>query len=453
MTHIRNRTILIALFSFSFFIFFSCTKKTDEKTEEKSKVETENVSDTIFTESDEDLLTVDYKQFYDELAPHGEWVQVSAKELGLDLKKEKNPGQIGSILNDLIGVKNAYADDVDFGMFFVWRPSPNLAVSVTAGTPAVYTPYTNGQWVNTDAGWYFKAATPYEETTCHYGRWVYSPSLGWIWVPGRVWSPAWVEWRENDDYIAWAPVPPSVYIVNDVLRPVIIDEDRYIIVDKKHFVEPSVYKYRYFYKENKNKAMIKVMTKIDGVMIKNKTVINKGPDVVNIEKHSRKKIEQVKIKKVGNQNEVRNAAGEIDVYTPPFTKTKGKDTKESVTKPNKFVPFSDAGSMSKKESKGEEKGIQNQEKEMKKEGKEMKKEEKSKEKLDKQKGKDKEKGNEKGMEKQKGNKKSGDDQNMKKGNEKLKENKKENREKGNKDMKQNEPKPKGNDKVKGKGKH
>ena len=420
----KSLYLFLFLLLFTVFGFSSCTRESDKTSEQKDEETNETVSESDFTESDEDLLSVDYKQFYDELAPHGEWVQVSAEDLGLDLKKSE--GESGSIMNDLLGIKNAYAN-ADFGMFFVWKPSPDLAVTVSAGEPAVYTPYTNGQWVNTNDGWYFKAPTPYEETTSHYGRWAYSPALGWVWLPGRVWSPAWVDWRENDNYVAWAPVPPSVYIKNNALNQVVINENRYVIVEKRHFIEPSVYKYRYFYKENKNKIMIKEMTKVDGVMIKNKTVINKGPDPVSIEKVTGKKIEMVKINKVKNKNDVKYTASEINVYTPEFKKSKGKDKKESVSKPNKYVPYTDAESVSKKEGKKEEK--------------ELKKEEKGKEKY----------GKEKGFDKQKSNKKLGDDRDMKKGSKKFQEEQKSKQDKGNKNTKQNSPKEKGNNK--GKGKH
>jgi len=47
-----------------------------------------------------------------------------------------------------------------------------------------------------------------------------------------------------------------------------LDEERFTVVEKKNFTQPSVNKYRYQVVENKNKIMIKEMSKIDGVMIK-----------------------------------------------------------------------------------------------------------------------------------------------------------------------------------------
>ena len=42
----------------------------------------------------------------------------------------------------------------------------------------------------------------------HYGRW-YRDSVGWVWVPGYDWGPAWVCWRQGDGYCGWAPLPPA----------------------------------------------------------------------------------------------------------------------------------------------------------------------------------------------------------------------------------------------------
>jgi hypothetical protein len=43
----------------------------------------------------------------------------------------------------------------------------------------------------------------------HYGRWAFDPEYGWFWIPGDEWGPAWVDWRQGDDYVGWAPLPPD----------------------------------------------------------------------------------------------------------------------------------------------------------------------------------------------------------------------------------------------------
>jgi hypothetical protein len=85
----------------------------------------------------------------------------------------------------------------------VWRPRPGLV-------GADFQPYTNGYWQYTDEyGWYWVSDDPFDDVVYHYGRWVYDPQWQWLWVPGYTWAPAWVVWREGDDYTGWMPMPPD----------------------------------------------------------------------------------------------------------------------------------------------------------------------------------------------------------------------------------------------------
>ncbi|MEO8512461.1 MAG: DUF6600 domain-containing protein [Ignavibacteria bacterium] len=376
---VKSKTGKVSIFIILFILagFVSCGKKTDQtsSTRTVSEAEMVAVSGDDFSETDEDLLTVDYKEFYDKLAPHGEWIEVKGRDIGVDLKKNTAAANEHRTItfSELFGVKDAYADDADFGAFFVWQPAPNLAVSLTTeetvAQPVQYVPYSNGQWVNTSQGWYFRAASEPEEITSHYGRWVNSPSVGWVWVPGRVWAPAWVDWREQDDYIAWEPVPPSTYIINNIIVTPPVVEERYVVVEKKYFAEPEVYKY--MYREHKNKIMIKEWRRLDGVMVMNKTVINKGPEVSVIQTYTSTPLEVISINPVVSITQVSYNTNEYKVYRPEFrqVKSKGKVTR-IVTSPSAFVTYENAkvkdelnkhsGNDKKNESASKNKGNENQ---------------------------------------------------------------------------------------------
>src|SRR4051794_5242713 len=85
----------------------------------------------------------------------------------------------------------------------VWHPRTKLV-------GADFQPYTNGYWEFTDDyGWYWVSEDPFDDVVYHYGRWVYDPQWHWLWVPGYTWAPAWVVWREGDDYTGWMPMPPD----------------------------------------------------------------------------------------------------------------------------------------------------------------------------------------------------------------------------------------------------
>ncbi|ODR97432.1 hypothetical protein AUC69_12550 [Methyloceanibacter superfactus] len=106
------------------------------------------------------------EEFYDELAPYGEWVA--------------HPS---------------------YG--YVWLPRT---------VAPDWRPYTVGQWVSTDEyGWYWDSYEPFAWAVYHYGRWGFEPTYGWYWVPGDTWAPAWVQWRYGDEYVGWAPEAPAPY--------------------------------------------------------------------------------------------------------------------------------------------------------------------------------------------------------------------------------------------------
>jgi hypothetical protein len=85
-----------------------------------------------------------------------------------------------------------------------WRPTE---------VGADWQPYTVGYWQWTDAGWYWQSDEPWAWACYHYGSWYNEPSTGWIWIPGTEWAPAWVTWRDNDDYIGWAPCGPDLAVL------------------------------------------------------------------------------------------------------------------------------------------------------------------------------------------------------------------------------------------------
>src|SRR5438874_3076344 len=91
---------------------------------------------------------------------------------------------------------------------------------------AGWRPYATGHWEWTDVGWYWVSDEPWSWACYHYGAWEYDPSYGWVWVPGTEWAPAWVTWRESDDYIGWAPCGPE---------GVVLAPSLFVFVDIGHF--------------------------------------------------------------------------------------------------------------------------------------------------------------------------------------------------------------------------
>jgi hypothetical protein len=91
-----------------------------------------------------------------------------------------------------------------------WMDTPDYGrVWVPSNTSPDWQPYTDGHWVDTEWGWSFASSVPWGWATFHYGRWGFGSGLGWFWVPGFVWSPAWVSWRYYPGYVCWSPFAPG----------------------------------------------------------------------------------------------------------------------------------------------------------------------------------------------------------------------------------------------------
>src|SRR5688572_27878049 len=93
----------------------------------------------------------------------------------------------------------------DYG--YCWQPRD---------VDADWRPYSDGQWVYTDAGWTWDSEEPYSWAVYHYGRWARADRIGWFWVPGTEWGPAWVSWRRSPHHIGWAPLPPEARFTRTV---------------------------------------------------------------------------------------------------------------------------------------------------------------------------------------------------------------------------------------------
>jgi hypothetical protein len=64
-------------------------------------------------------------------------------------------------------------------------------------------PYTEGRWMYTEYGWYWKGRLPHSWATEHYGYWKRGADKAWSWYPGPYWLPEIVEIRATDKYIGW----------------------------------------------------------------------------------------------------------------------------------------------------------------------------------------------------------------------------------------------------------
>jgi len=139
-------------------------------------------------------------QFYDELAPFGDWV---------------------------------YRPDHGY----VWLPRE---------VEPEWRPFTVGNWISTEYGWYWESYEPFAWAVYHYGRWGFDAEYGWYWVPGDTWAPAWVQWRYGNEYVGWAPEPPAyddyAYGAPAQYAPP-PPQESWVFVEPRYLVSPAVRTY------------------------------------------------------------------------------------------------------------------------------------------------------------------------------------------------------------------
>jgi hypothetical protein len=239
--------------------------------------------------------------FYEPLAPHGEWVVV---------------GSYGRC----------------------WRPA-----RVEAG----WRPYCNGYWQRTDAGWYWVSNEPWAWATYHYGRWDFTEQYGWYWVPQTQWAPAWVSWHSGGGYVGWAPLLPSVRISASGFvgfNASVISPRAFVFVEQRRFLDPI----RPTTVVVNNTTIINKTVNITNTKIVNNTVINEGPATTVIEKASGRKVQAVQVRELRRKEEApvvarqRTAAAIPDKQLPAPVRTEVKPIeKEAQAAPGRLAKESE----------------------------------------------------------------------------------------------------------------
>lgn len=206
----------------------------------------------------------------------------------------------------------AYGTWVDYG--------PHGSCWVPADVSEDWRPYDDGYWVNTDYGWSWVSYEPWGWATCHYGRWDYDSYYGWVWVPGTVWAPAWVAWHCSDDWVGWAPLPPSArWNVSVGLRFGDVDRipaRRWCFVERRHF---SDHKLRSrICSPARNEWLIQRTRDVTRFEVRNGRPMNHGVDVSFVEKGTRHKMQKLRIVDADSPKLARGHAGrdEVSFYRP-----------------------------------------------------------------------------------------------------------------------------------------
>jgi len=216
-----------------------------------------------------------------------------------------------------------------------WTWTQGQYVWVPTGVDASWRPYTRGRWVYTDYGWTWASNEPFGWATYHYGRWGFSNRIGWFWVPGNRWGPAWVSWRQSDDYLAWAPLPPAYdrgLSVNVSIGS--IPGYYWSMVPSLYFLSDDLPRYYVGYRDRDRWRRAYDRTRpIGHTTIINNTVVNKVVNVNYVERHTNKNIVERKVRRTRDWDRAGKVHGDaFDVYRPGLREGRGHHTPDNLRK-------------------------------------------------------------------------------------------------------------------------
>jgi hypothetical protein len=215
------------------------------------------------------FVSISFQTFYDELSPFGDWIYTS-----------------------------------DYG--YVWRPFFDR--------PEDFRPYSsNGDWVYTEYGWTWASDYRWGWAPFHYGRWFFDDYLGWMWIPGNEWAPAWVTWGSYHNYWGWAPLGPNIYVNIDFNWRA--PDYWWTFIPYRHF---NSYGWRnYIYGRPVQVTNITYITNIysDRNSRHQNSWFN-GPRVNDVERYGRTKVRKMEVVDSDRSDNMRAENGRLTVYRP-----------------------------------------------------------------------------------------------------------------------------------------
>ncbi|MFW6160918.1 MAG: DUF6600 domain-containing protein, partial [Acidobacteriota bacterium] len=218
-------------------------------------------------------------------------------------------------------------------------------------------PYTYGYWVWTDYGWTWVSSFKWGWAAFHYGRWGWDAHLGWYWVPGNVWAPAWVVWRHGRDYIGWAPLPPDVRFIPGIgIRSIPdLSSDYWIFVEGAYFQHSRLY--RYVLPGERSLTLINITNLRAGLEVRNKVVNNRALAPELVESITRTRIRKYNLEHTDSPSTTKVRINQVEMFKPEI-----RDN--SLARPRQVINEEEARTRVKNEfivSSGEVKRIENPE--------------------------------------------------------------------------------------------
>jgi hypothetical protein len=88
---------------------------------------------------------------------------------------------------------------------YVWRPYLNDLRYPWGNWQASWQPYFYGNWTDYKGQLYWVPGEPWGWVPYHLGLWMWDKKAGWVWLPGSMFAPAWVDWEFFFGDYFWRP--------------------------------------------------------------------------------------------------------------------------------------------------------------------------------------------------------------------------------------------------------
>lgn len=181
-------------------------------------------------------------------------------------------------------------------------------------------PYSAGRWLWTDYGWTWIPREDWGWIPFHYGRWGWDRALGWFWVPGTVWAPAWVTWRWGDLYIGWAPLPPGVEFAAGIgfRGPYDLPVHCWIFIEGGYFQHDGLDRYALPYE--RNQSALKFTVRKSELAVRNRQIFNDGVDVDEVRRLTRRTVSRHEIEDARGPQDNGVGEGTVRIFRPAMKK-------------------------------------------------------------------------------------------------------------------------------------
>jgi hypothetical protein len=235
-----------------------------------------------YAQYDDDYVS--YDDFYQSLAPYGQWIQ-----------------------------------DPQYG--YVWSPDEDNN----------FRPYyTSGHWVMTEYGNTWVSDYPWGWACFHYGSWTFDEYYGWLWIPGNYWGPAWVSWRYGDGFYGWAPLGPD-YRSGMSLIGYTCPGDWWVFIPPQYIYSGRYY--QYWQGPMGNTRIIKHTTIINNTFEYNSVTYITGPHIAQVRQVTGNPVQVFKVRNSRNQN-TRIHNDVVRMYRPAEIRVSPRATGQVPTPPN-----------------------------------------------------------------------------------------------------------------------